>query len=111
LSKISEVILKTTEAGANEISGVRFDIDNPNEFRAKARDKAIENAKTQAKELSRNLGIKLGKITNIIESSSNEIPRFAYKGLAVEDVSQGAGVIEPGSQTVTSTVTLYFEKK
>src|SRR4030042_201429 len=74
INRISSVIERVTSAGANEVSGVVFDIDKPEEARKKARDKAIENAKKQAKELSNNLGIKLGKIVNLVESSSSRIP-------------------------------------
>ena len=111
INKISNVIERITSAGANEVSGVVFDIDKPEEARKKARDKAIENAKKQAKELSNNLGIKLGKIVNLVESSSSRIPNYSAKGLSMDAVSEQAPVIEPGTQTVTSIVTLYFEKK
>ena len=70
-----------------------------------------KDAKKQAKELSNNLGIKLGKIVNLVESSSSRIPYYSAKGLSMDAVSEQVPIIEPGTQTVTSTITLYFEKK
>lgn len=109
---VSQVISTVTEAGANQIQGVRFSIDKPEVFREEARDKAIENAKEQAQKMAKNLGIKLGKVVNIVESSANQ-PIPLYKTMA-EGIGAGGGggpIVESGTQTVTSVVTLYFEKK
>jgi uncharacterized protein YggE len=108
----SRVIETVTTAGANQIQGSRFVVDKPELYREKARNAAIKNAKDQAQNLAKNLGIKLGKITNIVESSPNQ--PILYKAMAVEGIGAGGGggptQIEPGSQTITSIVTLYFEK-
>lgn len=107
---VSQVIEEITRTGANQINGVRFTVDNPQKIRETARDLAIKNAKDQAQRLAKSLGIRLGRITNVVESNQNQpIPMFetaARAGLG------GAGPqIEPGSQTITSVVTLFFEKK
>lgn len=108
-SKVIEVV---TAAGANQIQGSRFVVDKPELYREQARNVAIKNAKDQAQNLAKNLGIKLGKITNIVESSPNQ--PILYKAMAAEGIGAGGGggptQIEPGSQTITSIVTLYFEK-
>jgi len=109
---VSQVIESVTNSGANQIQGVRFTIDKPEVFREEARNKAIANAKEQAKKMAKNLGIKLGKVVNIVESSANQ-PIPAYKTYA-EGIGAGGGggpIVESGTQTVTSVVTLYFEKK
>lgn len=108
----SKVIETVTTAGANQIQGSRFVVDKPELYREEARNAAIKNAKDQAQNLAKNLGIKLGKITNIVESSPNQ--PILYKAMAAEGIGAGGGggltQIEPGSQTITSIVTLYFEK-
>ncbi len=106
----SKIITQATAAGANTINGTRFSIDQPEKYREQARDKAIENAREQAQKLALKLGIRLGKIVNIVESSpSNVVPYMRAVGM--EAGGGGGPQIEPGTQTVTSTVTLYFEKK
>ena len=108
----SKVIETATTAGANQIQGSRFVVDKPELYREEARNTAIENAKEQAQKLAKSLGIKLGKITNIVESSPNQ--PVLYKAMIAEGIGAGQGdaaQIEPGSQTITSVVTLYFEKK
>jgi uncharacterized protein len=112
IQKIARVIEETTKAGANQIQGTRFVVDNPQKYRDEARDEAIKNAKEQAEKLSKTLGIKLGRITNMYESSDAGSPIGLKRDVAMS-YAGGAGSpeIEPGTQTVTSVVTLYFEKK
>ncbi len=111
---VSQVITTATASGANQIQGSRFIISSPEKYREEVRDMAIKNARDQAEKVAKKLGIKLGKVTNIIESPANQLP-YNYKtmmaggGLGGADVSQPN--IEPGSQTITSVVTLFFEKR
>ncbi|TRZ52395.1 DUF541 domain-containing protein [bacterium] len=108
----SKVIEAVTSAGANQIQGSRFVVDKPELYREQARNAAIKNAKDQAVKIAKDLGIKLGKITNIVESTSaNDLTYSKALPVSGGGMGGGGGVnIEPGSQTVTSEVTLYFEK-
>lgn len=114
LSKVSNAIAQITASGANNVQGSRMEIAEPEKFRKQARDLAIENAKVQAQELSKKLGIKLGHITNIVEGSTATPELYYNAGMkqSTFDMARGAAPanIEPGSQTVSSVVTLYFEK-
>lgn len=113
LSQVDPIIGATMQAGANQVNTVAFSIDNPQELRAQARTKAIENAKAEAEKLSDELGISLGKITNIVESNgSYPMPLYAetYAGDSIMTKSS-APEIQPGTETFSSTVTLYFEKE
>src|SRR5688572_14498864 len=69
-SKLPQVVTAATTAGANQIYGTNYSIENPDKYREEARNEAIANAKSQAQKLAGQLGIKLGRITNIIESTS-----------------------------------------
>jgi uncharacterized protein YggE len=109
-----QVVDITTENGANEIQGTRFEVNNPEKYREEARNKAIENAKEQAEKLAGTLGIKLGKVVNVIESSSPNSyqPLLESKMMAADGRGGGSSSsFEPGNQTITSVVTLFFEKK
>ncbi len=109
---VSQVIQEVTKAGANQVQGARFSVDNPEKDRERARNIAIQNAKTQAQKLAKTLGIRLGKITNIVESSPPQGP-IVYPMARFEAGIAGSGgpQIEPGNQTISSVVTLFFEKK
>jgi len=107
---LPEVISKGTEAGANQVLGTSFIIDEPEKYREEARNKAIENARKQAKKLANNLGIRLGKVTNIVEESGSAIPPI-FRESAIGIGGDSSPDLQPGSQTITSTVTLYFDKR
>ncbi|MCX6783709.1 MAG: SIMPL domain-containing protein [candidate division WWE3 bacterium] len=113
LSRVSSVIAEAATAGANQVNGARFEISDPNVYRAAARDQAISNAKLQAQKLAASLGLKLGKVTNIVESNSTPVPYPMMYGAGVStlDAKATAPQIEVGTQEVSSTVTLYFEKQ
>lgn len=110
---VSKVIEEVTTAGANQIQGVRFSIDKPETYREQVRDMAIKNAKAQAEKLAKDLGVELGRVTNMVEASPTQggiYPMYSEK--AIMSGGGGGGLsIEEGTQTITSVVTLYFEKK
>lgn len=111
-----KVIEEATKAGATNVGGARFVVDKPEVYREQARDKAIANAKEQAAKIAGSLGITLGRVTNIVESASNGFPQpiYAEKLMALDARASGSGQtpnLEPGTQTVSTTVTLYFEKR
>lgn len=110
---VPSIIEEATKAGANQINNTRFVVDDPALYREEARAKAIKNAKDQAAKLAQSLGIKLGKVTNIVESLNGESnPRpMMYAGASDLKTGGSAPTLEAGSETVTLTVTLYFEKK
>jgi uncharacterized protein YggE len=112
MKKAPDAVTQVTEAGANQVNGIRFTIDSPEKLREVARDKAIQNAKDQAKRLAQKLGIRLGKVVNIVESNQDVRPIPLYESaLKMGGIGTAAPEIEPGTQTITSVVTLYFERK
>lgn len=108
-----KIIEVATAAGANQVQGARFSVEKPEAYRTKARNEAIANAKAQAKQIAADLGIKLGKVTNIVESNGTDggvYPVDSLKAYGMGGGSPSSPSIEPGTQTISSTVTLYFEK-
>lgn len=109
---VSKIIEAATQAGANQINNTRFVVDEPQKYREEAREKAIKNAQDQATKLAKSLNIKIGKITNIVESmGSSPLPLGGSFAREFGGGGGGGPSIESGSETVTSTVTLYFEKR
>jgi len=113
-SKLPDVIAAATKGGANQVMGTNYSVESPEKYREQARNKAISNAKDQAQKLASELGIRLGKVTNIVETTNDKGPvPMLYKS---EAMSMGGGNapspdLQPGTQTITSSVTLYFEKR
>jgi len=109
--KLAEVTQAALKAGANQILSTRYDIDKPEKYRQEARNKAIANAKDQASNLAQNLGIKLGRVVNIVESSPSDPSVFNKSYLMEAGGGAPAPDLQAGTQTVSSVVTLYFEKR
>ncbi len=109
----SQVIQKVTEAGANNVSGPRFAVDDPEVYREQARSEAIKNAKENAKKLAKELGISLGKVTNMMESGGMPYydARAGISEMSLKTTSAEPAIFEPGSDEISSTVTLFFERK
>ncbi|MFH0773537.1 MAG: SIMPL domain-containing protein [bacterium] len=108
------IIKEATKAGANQINNTRFVVDDPAAYREEARGKAIANARDQAEKLAKSLGIKLGKVINVVESISggqSSMDSVVYAKMSSAGGMGGVPTLESGSETVTSTVTLYFEKR
>lgn len=111
--KIDQVIVKSTEAGANIIGNLSFKIDDPESVRQEARSEAIEKAKAKAEKVAKELGLKLGKIVNIYEEypyAEVEMLKTPSYG-AGETVSPISPEIQPGQEEVTVRVTLIFRAK
>jgi uncharacterized protein YggE len=111
LDKIGDILAAVGELGANQIGGVSFTIDEPEELRQQARLKGLEAAKLKAQALADAAGVKLGKVVGFSESDGY-VPSPLY---FAKDAAQGMGggnvapSIESGSQDVVVNVTVLYE--
>ncbi len=111
--KANQVIDTITKDGAENISGpnLSFSDTKQQDLENQARTNAIDNAKGKAQSMAAAAGIHLGKITNIQEGDQNPYPIIrplmmnATAGAAKSVPTQ----INPGQNSVTSTITLTYE--
>jgi len=117
LDNIGKAIQVTTEKGANQVGGVSFSIDEPDELKKEAINIAIEKAKTKAKDLSKESGLRIGKLINVYESQVYSPGLQTNRAYAEYDMLSGMGggipepTIEIGEQEVSVEVTLVYEVK
>lgn len=112
LSKISAVLAAAGERKANQVSGVQFSIDEPENLRAEARVKAIERAREMAEAISKGLGVKLGRVIAFNESGGLPGPMpYALEGraYATGGPSFPEPKIEPGTQDIVVNVSVTYE--
>ncbi len=105
-TKIGDLLAATTKAGANTISGVTFEVDDPETAKAAAREEAVAKAKAKAESVAAATGLNLGRMVNYYEYSD-----YYAKGIYGEGMSAdlgGAPTIEPGEEEVTLNVSLTF---
>lgn len=117
LSKIGDVISKTTEKGANQIGNINFTIDDEFALKNQARELAIQKAKEKAVLIAKQSGMRLGEVKSVYENSDPNPPiAFSYSNAKMELSSGAAGVIaspsiQSGQNEIKVDVTLVYEVK
>jgi uncharacterized protein YggE len=90
------------------INNVAFDISDPTQYYAQARQKAVADAQARAQQIATASGVTLGKITYINESTSTPGP--IYRTFAASDTAapMPATSISPGQIDVTDNVQIVY---
>src|SRR5690606_30932158 len=65
LNRVPAVLSAATNAGANQVHGLSFTIDDPAPVEARARDEAMTDARKRAEQLARLGGVTLGPVVAI----------------------------------------------
>jgi uncharacterized protein YggE len=106
---MGEVISAGLEAGANNVYGIEFNIQDTTALEAEARIAAVADARARADSLAAEMGVSVGEPVSISENSyatpyvSPIIERAAGMG------GGDAAPISPGQMTVQIQVTVTFE--
>jgi len=112
LTKIEAVLSEAGRLELNQVSGLNFTIDDPEDLRAQARAKALANVQKKAASLARGLGVRLVRVVSYYESPTSQPPIYFDTraiGLGVGGAAPEAPEIQPGSQEVTVNVSVVYE--
>jgi uncharacterized protein len=115
LGKAGSIFTSIGSLGVQNVNGLTFSVDKPEKVQAEARAKAITDAQTQAKELAKQLGVSLVRITSFYENNGVIRPMAygiggATKTMAADSI-EVAPSIPVGENKVTSDVTITYEIK
>lgn len=110
LAKVSAILDGVVAAGANQVNQLTFSIDNPEQLKVEARQKAIEDAKKKAGELEDQLGIRLGRIINFSENVGG-YPVPIYYGGAKDGMGGGGPSVPTGENEVVVNVSITYQIK
>ena len=112
IDRVNEVVDAATNAGANSVGGVTFDVDNREEAIREAREKAVADAKKKAEEAARVAGFSLGKLINYSENEYGAPGLYRAADIALPmAVGGGDTKLETGSMEIKLIVTLSYELK
>jgi len=113
LDSVSNILDGVVTAGANQVNGLTFEIDDPDTLKAEARAKAIADAKKKANELQSQVGISLGKIVNFSENTGGyPIPIYYDAKLEGRGMGGGGGPTVPtGENEIVVNVSLTYQIK
>jgi uncharacterized protein YggE len=113
ISKIGDILDASISAGANNIYGITFDVQDKEAALASGRDQAMADAKAQAEELAKGAGATLGAVQSISYYSSTPTPiYYDTKAAAPAAVGGGGSVpVSAGQLTLTVSVSVTYALK
>ena len=115
LTKIGDIIAKTTEQGANQIGNINFTIDDEFALKNAARELAITKAKEKAVLIASQSGMKLGEVKSVVENSNPIVSPMMYSNAKLEMSASDQAVASPSIQTgqneIKVDVSLVYEVK
>jgi uncharacterized protein len=112
--KAGELVTNVGASGVSNISGLEFSVDKRDDYVAKAREDAIKEAKAKAKELAKQLGVRLGKIVYYSENGNYPVYDAMGKGggeMMTVSAAPRAAELPTGETKITSDVSITYEIK
>ncbi len=110
LENAGSIIEGAISAGANRTSGLVFDIEDQDELKKQAREKAIRDAENKARELENQLGVKLRKIVSYNEDG--QMP-YLVREMAMDSTmsmdEERSLELEPGENQIKVRVSIGYE--
>jgi len=109
VERVGEVLEVSIDNGANSIYGLSFGIEDTSDLASEARAAAIADARARADEIASELGVEVGDVVVVSESSGFVSPIFE---VAASGYGLGGGGGEPpiseGSMTVSISVNVSY---
>ncbi len=114
LAKAGDLFTSIGAAGAQNLQGLNFTVDNIDTVKAKARTKAIADARAKADEIAKQLGVDLLRVTAYYDNTDNgPVPYYAARDMAMAGVANETKAVAPeiptGEQKIISNITVTYE--
>lgn len=109
LGDYGQVIDTLVTAGANQVNGPSFQLDNSDAALDEARNAAMKTARARAELYARAAGLRVARIVSISEGQNYQPgPPMVYARMAM-DKESSAPPVESGQLELTANVTVMFE--
>jgi len=109
ITKIGSILDASIGAGANNIYGITFDVQDKDAALATGRDEAMKDAQAQAEQLAQAAGVTLGDVQTISYYSSVPSPIYYDNKVAPAAAGGGGSVpISTGQLTLTVSVSVTY---
>ncbi|WP_319568101.1 SIMPL domain-containing protein [Cohaesibacter marisflavi] len=104
LGSVGTVLTALVNAGANDISGLNFDISNKDELLDEARKEALSDARHKAELYAKELGTDLSSLQSLSESGGFRSPQPMMMRAAKMEAVDSAVPVAKGEMEITITV-------
>ena len=110
VDKVNDLANLLNVSGANNVYGPNFRMDDTSNVEKTLYEAAIQDAKDKATLIAKASGRKLGKVVTVNDNgiSGGVYPVYALKS-SMDSGMGGGAVAEPGSATVSKSMTVVFE--
>jgi uncharacterized protein YggE len=106
LKQVGAVLDAAVKAGANNVWGITFGLDNTDALEVQAREAAVKNARARAESLAKLTGVAVGDVVAVSEVIGN-VPGVLYS--AAEGRGGGGGTpVEPGEVSYTMQIQIVY---
>ena len=109
IEETGEALDALVAAGATDLSGPSFSVEDDTAAKAQARARAFERAKTRVEEYAALLGYDTYRVLEINESVQGRSPVYAESLRAVRSDVAAAPPVEPGMVSTGVSITLKYE--
>lgn len=109
IDKAGELADLLTKNGANNVYGPNFSLDNSKDNSSEQWDAAVKDAQSKAEKMAASLGVKLGKVVSVNEGAEGQSAYpMLYQAKGAGMGGGGGAPVQPGTTTVSKTVTVVF---
>lgn len=111
LEKVGAILDAAIEAGANNIYGIEFGLDNTESAQAEARKEAVTNARAKAEELAELNGVTVGMVVSVSEVVGNNGGYYNASNFTQLDRAMGGGggtPVTPGELNLTMQLQVVY---
>ena len=109
MANIGEVLDAFVAAGANQVDGPTFTLDEPEAALDEARRVALERARARAVMYAKALGLEVGRIASIDETGSGFEPPVPRPMMMAKTMDAASTPVLPGEQSHAVTLNVVFE--
>ncbi|MDB5263808.1 MAG: hypothetical protein JWQ14_3091 [Adhaeribacter sp.] len=96
VSRFDEILTGIYKTGANRVEGIEYRTSELQKYREQARKLAMQSAKDKATTLTKELGVKPGRVYSITESGSEGNPRPYYRAQMANKMIESADMAASG---------------
>jgi uncharacterized protein YggE len=108
LADLGQVLDALIQVGSNQVSGIRFGIDDATGVLNQARNRAIADARSRAELYAQAAGVRVGKVLTISEQPI-QMPRPQFMANAFAAEARAASVpVATGEQELQASVDVVF---